>query len=157
MYLVIQVYAPNTNDEYDVECFYDNLKNHPEVKQKKECPFHYRGLECKSMKSRDTRSNRQVWPWSTKWISTQAKRIFWRGHTHRKKRPLPTTQEKTLNMDNLRWSISKSRCKHKTRNYKTPRGEHRQNTLWYTSQQDPLWPTSQNIGNKSKSKQMGSN
>ena len=39
----------------------------------------------------------------------------------------------------------------------TPRGEHRQNTLWHTSQQDPLWPTSQNIGNKSKNKQMGPN
>ena len=26
-------------------------------------------------------------------------------------------------------------------NYKTPRGEHRQNTLWHKSQQDPLWPT----------------
>ena len=26
----------------------------------------------------------------------------------------------------------------KTRNYKTPRGEHRQNTLRYKSQQDPL-------------------
>ena len=37
------------------------------------------------------------------------------------------------------------------------RGEHRQNTLWHTSQQDPLWPTSQNIGNKSKNKQMGPN
>ena len=45
----------------------------------------------------------------------------------------------------------------KTRNYKPPRGEHRQNTLWHTSQQDPLWPTSQNIGNKSKNKQMGPN
>ena len=42
---------------------------------------------------------------------------------------------------------------------KTPRGEHRQNTLRHTSQQDPLWPTSQNIGNKNKSKnkQMGPN
>jgi len=28
----------------------------------------------------------------------------------------------------------------KTRNYKTPRGEHRQNTLRHTSQQDPLSP-----------------
>ena len=45
----------------------------------------------------------------------------------------------------------------KTRNYKTPRGEHRQNTLRHKSQQDPLWLTSQNIGNKSKNKQMGSN
>ena len=34
---------------------------------------------------------------------------------------------------------------------------YRQNTLWHTSQQDPLWPTSQNIGNKSKNKQMGPN
>ena len=28
-------------------------------------------------------------------------------------------------------------------------------TLWHKSQQDPLWPTSQNIGNKSKNKQLG--
>ena len=30
------------------------------------CPFIYRGLECKSGKSRNTWSNRQIWPWSTK-------------------------------------------------------------------------------------------
>ena len=36
---------------------------------------------------------------------------------------------------------------------KTPRGEHRQNTLWHKSQQDPLCPTSQSNGNKSKNKQ----
>ena len=36
-------------------------------------------------------------------------------------------------------------------------GEHRQNTLWHKSQQDSLWPTSQNIGNKSKNKQVGPN
>ena len=35
-------------------------------------------------------------------------------------------------------------------NYKTLRGEHRQNTLQHKPQQDPLWPTSQNIGNKNK-------
>ena len=29
------------------------------------CPFHDKGLECKSWKSRDTWSNRQVWLWST--------------------------------------------------------------------------------------------
>ena len=33
----------------------------------KRCPFHYRGLGCKSRKSRNTWSNRQIWPWSTKW------------------------------------------------------------------------------------------
>ena len=40
---------------------------------------------------------------------------------------------------------------------KTPRGKHRQNTLQHKPQQDPLWRTSQNIGNKSKNKQMGPN
>ena len=54
---------------------------------------------------------------------------------------------------NSKWIRSK--CK--TRNYKTPRGEHRQNTLWHKSQQDPLWPTCQNIRHKSKNKQMGPN
>ena len=29
--------------------------------------FHYRGLECKSRKSRNTWSNQQIWPWSTEW------------------------------------------------------------------------------------------
>ena len=33
----------------------------------KRCPFHYRGLECKSSKSRNNWSNRQIWPWSTEW------------------------------------------------------------------------------------------
>ena len=33
----------------------------------KRCPFYYRGLECKSRKSRDTWNNRQIWPWSTDW------------------------------------------------------------------------------------------
>ena len=34
---------------------------------KETCPFHHRGLDCKSRKSRDTWSNRQIWSWSTKW------------------------------------------------------------------------------------------
>ena len=34
-------------------------------------------------------------------------------------------------------------------------GKHRQNTRWHKSKQDPLWPTSQNNGNKNKSKQVG--
>ena len=38
---------------------------------KKWCPFHRRGLGCKSRKSRD-QNNRQVWPWSTKWSRAKA-------------------------------------------------------------------------------------
>ena len=43
---------------------------------KTRCPFHHRGLECKSRKSRDTWSNRQVWPWSTEWSRTKANRVL---------------------------------------------------------------------------------
>src|SRR5574337_16389 len=74
----------------------------------KRCPFHYRGLECKSRKSRDTWSNRQIWPWSTKLSRAKANRVLPREHTGHSKHPLPTTQEKTLHMDITRWSILKS-------------------------------------------------
>ena len=43
---------------------------------KKRCVFHHRGLECKSRKSRDTWSNRQAWPWSTKWNKAKANRVL---------------------------------------------------------------------------------
>ena len=63
---VIQVYAPNSNaEEAEVELFYEDLQDLLEVTPQKRCPFHYRGLECKSRKSRNTWSNRQIWPWST--------------------------------------------------------------------------------------------
>ena len=42
----------------------------------KRCPFHDRVLECKSSKSRDTWSNRQVWPWSTKWSRAKTNRVL---------------------------------------------------------------------------------
>ena len=61
---VIQVYAPTTNAE-EAEWFYNELQELLELTSKKRCPFHHRGLECKSRKSRDNWSNRQVWPWST--------------------------------------------------------------------------------------------
>ena len=41
----------------------------------KRCPFHYRGLECKSRKSRNTCSNRKLWPWSTEWSRAKANRV----------------------------------------------------------------------------------
>ena len=64
---VIQVYDPTTNaKEAEVEWFYEDLQDFLEITPKKECPFHHRGLECKSRKSRDTWINRQIWSWSTK-------------------------------------------------------------------------------------------
>ena len=38
----------------------------------KRCPFHYRGLECKRRKSRNTLSNRKIWLWSTEWSRAKA-------------------------------------------------------------------------------------
>ena len=43
----------------------------------KRCPLHYRRLECKNRKSRDTWSNRQIWCWSTKWSRKKANRVCW--------------------------------------------------------------------------------
>ena len=62
---VIQVYAPTSNaEEAEVEWFYEDLQDLLEQTHKKRCPFHYRGLECKSRKSRNTWSHRQIWPWN---------------------------------------------------------------------------------------------
>ena len=63
---VIHVYAPNSNaEEAEVEQFYEDLQDLLELTPPKRCPFHYRGLECKSRKSRNTWSNRQILPKST--------------------------------------------------------------------------------------------
>ena len=78
------------------------------VFSRKRCTFHHRGLQCKSRKSRDTWSNRQVWPWSTKWNRGKANRVLPRECTSHSRQPLPTTQETTLHMDVTRWSIQKS-------------------------------------------------
>ena len=61
---VIQVYAPTTNaEEAEVKWFHEDPQDLLELKQKFKG---HRGLECKSRKSRDTWSNRQIWPRRTK-------------------------------------------------------------------------------------------
>ena len=63
---VIQVYALTSNaEEAEVEQFSDDLQDLQELTPQKRCPFHYKGLECKSRESRNTWSNRQIWRWST--------------------------------------------------------------------------------------------
>ena len=66
---VIQVYAPTSNgEEAEVKWFYEDLKDLLELTHTHthKCPFHYRGLECKSRKSRNIWSNGQIWPWNMK-------------------------------------------------------------------------------------------
>ena len=106
---VIQAYAPTSNtEEAEVEWFYEDLQDVLQVTPQKRCPFHYRGLESNSKKSRNTWSNRQMWPWNMEWSRAKTNRVVPREHTGYSKHPLPTTQEKTLHMDITRWSTPKS-------------------------------------------------
>ena len=61
----VQIYAPTTNAK-EAEQFCDDLQDLLELTPEKRCPFHHRGLGCKSRKLRGGRSNRQVWPRSPK-------------------------------------------------------------------------------------------
>ena len=107
-YHVIQAYTPTSNtEEAEVEWFYEDLKTF-RTNTEKRCSFQYRGLECKSRKSQNTWSNRQIWPWSTEWSRAKADRVLPRERTGHSKHPLPTAQEKTLHMDITRWSTLKS-------------------------------------------------
>ena len=65
-------------------------------------------MECKSRKSRDTWSNRQIWPWSTEWNRATAYGVLTREHTSHGKHPLSAIQEKTLHIGMIIWSIPKS-------------------------------------------------
>ena len=42
----------------------------------KRCHFHYRGQESKSRKSRNTWSNRQIWPWNAEWSRGKTNRVL---------------------------------------------------------------------------------
>ena len=93
---VIQVYALTSNaEEAEIEWFYEELQDLLEITPQKRCPFHYRGLECKSRKSRNIWSNRQIWPWNTERSRAKANRVLPRERTGHSKHPLPMTQEKT--------------------------------------------------------------
>ena len=106
--MVIQVYAPTSNAEEAEGTVQWRPTILLELTPQKRCPFPYRGLECKSTKSRNTWSNRQIWPWSIKLSRTEANRVLPRECTGHSKHPLPTTQEKTLHMDITRWSVPKT-------------------------------------------------
>ena len=60
---VIQIYGPTSNaEEAEVERFYEDLQDLLELRPQKD-DLNFRGLECKSRKSRNTWRNRQIWPW----------------------------------------------------------------------------------------------
>ena len=54
----------------------------------KRCTFHYSDLEWKSRMSRNSWSNRQIWPWSIEWSTAKANRVLPREYTGHSKHPL---------------------------------------------------------------------
>ena len=60
---VIQVYAPTSNaEEAEVEQLYEDLQDLLELTPKKDVLFIIGDWNAKSRKSRDTWSNRKIWP-----------------------------------------------------------------------------------------------
>ena len=63
---VIQAYAPTSNaEEAEVEQFYEDLQDLLELTSKKDVLFIRGDWNAKSRKSRNTWSNRQIWPWNS--------------------------------------------------------------------------------------------
>ena len=62
---VIQAYAPTLAEEAKVERFYKDLQDLLELTPKKDVLFIIGDWNAKVGKSRNTWSNRQIWPWST--------------------------------------------------------------------------------------------
>ena len=61
--MVIQAYAPNSNsEEAEVELFYEDLQDLLELTPKKDVLFIMGDWNAKEVKSRNTWSNRQIWP-----------------------------------------------------------------------------------------------
>ena len=78
---VTQVCAPTANaEEAEVQWFYEDLQDLLELTPPK-MSFSYREMECKSRKSRNTWSNRQIWPWNAEWSRAKtksfAKKMHW--------------------------------------------------------------------------------
>ena len=85
-----------------------DLQDLLELTSPKDVLFIIGDCNAKVGKSRNTCSNRQIWPWSTEWSRAKSKRVLPRERTDHSKHPLPTTKEKTLHVDITRWSTPKS-------------------------------------------------
>ena len=103
---VIQVYAPISNAE-EAEHFCEDLQDLLELTSKKDVLFIIGDWNAKTG-NQEIWSNRQVWPWSTKWSRAKANRVLSREHTGHSKHPFPATQVMTLHMDIIQRSIPTS-------------------------------------------------
>ena len=102
----IQVCTPTTNAEEGEDLLKD-VPNLLELTPKKDILFILGDWNAKVGVKRYW-SNRQIWPWSTKWSQSKANTVLPREHAGCSKHPLPTTQGMTLHMDITRCSTLKS-------------------------------------------------
>ena len=90
----------------EVERFYEDLQDLLELTPPKRCPFHHRDWNAKV-------GSQKIPGVTDKFglgVQNEArKRLLPREHTDHSKHPLPTTQEKTLNIDIIRQSTPKIR------------------------------------------------
>ena len=103
---VIQVYAPTSNaEETEVEQFYEDLQDLLELTPKKDVIFiiGHRNAKVESQETLGVIGKFGLGMWNEAGL-----RVLPRKCTGHSKHPLPTTQEKTLHMDIIRWSTPKS-------------------------------------------------
>ena len=107
---VIQVYAPTSNtEEAEVEHFYEDLQDLLEFTPKKDVLFIIGDWNAK-VGSQETPGVTGKFGLGIRNEAGQRlfNRVLPRKCTGHSKHPLPTTQEKTLHMDIIRWSTPKS-------------------------------------------------
>ena len=107
--MVIQVYAPNSNDEEaEVERCYEELQDLLELTPQTDVLFIIGDWNAKveSQETPGVTGKFGLGVWNE--AGQRLIRVVPREHTGHSKHPLPTTQEKTLHMDVTRWSTPKS-------------------------------------------------
>ena len=106
---VIQAYAPTSNaEEAEVEWFYEDLQDLLELTPKKDVLFIIGDWNAKVGSQETPGVTGKFGIWNTEWSRAKANRVLTRECTGHSKHPFPTTQEKTLHMDIIRWSTLKS-------------------------------------------------
>ena len=105
---VTQVYAPTSNaEEAEVEQFYEDLQDLLELTPKKGVLFIIGDWNAK-VGNQETPRVTGKFGLGMQNETGKTNRVLPRKCTSHIKHPLPTTQEKTLHMDNTRWSTPKS-------------------------------------------------
>ena len=104
---VIQVYAPTSNaEEAEVEWFYEYQEDFLELTPKKDVLLIIGGWNAK-VGSQEIPGITGKFGLAIQNARAKAKGALPTEHPSHSKHPLPTTQEKTLHMDIIRWSIPK--------------------------------------------------